>query len=171
MTGTLEYTYFRKQSLVKGSYSVLNYSADDTDLDYLSGTGSIFGLSYDTEIGKYNLLANMEVQQDSLNDTDDNVGSKNILTLGLSVYRQISNKWNIDSGFTYSVTNYEADASGVTQEDKALSLIININYSINRNFSIYLKEKFLKNSSNLTDEDEDNNYQQNVLSLGLTASY
>lgn len=164
----LNHIYYFKSAKSSVSYNYTNYAARDSDYDYLSGNGQSFDLSYTYMFSGADLTLGYQWGRERLNDSDSSISSNDNRTIELAVFVPIADRVSFDVSTSYQISEFLADSSDFAQKDATWTSYVTLTVAIKDYFSIYARERFIKNNSNVAGDSLDYNYTQQYFALGGT---
>ncbi len=164
------HNYYLDGGQLSLTYTYTGYKArDDENYEYLNGYGYFLTYAYTKNFGKRDLTIELQRQEEELADTDDTIGSKHGTGISLYSYQPIwGDSFTFSPSITYFYAKYDPDSDGFEQVDKTLTISVTLNLTLSSSWGIYLSSQYIKNDSNLSDSDDDNNYTQIVNGLGVS---
>jgi tetratricopeptide (TPR) repeat protein len=166
-----EHEMFKPNYKAKIELSYTGYDNLASDYSYLSGNGQSIAYTYTHYISDQELSLNFIYGQERLADVDDSIGSYDNLGMTVGYFYPLGLELSLDGSIGYSKSDYKPTSTEFEQSDKAITLEASLTWTPLSWGSFNIKDRYIKNSSNLNDSDDDNNYKQNTLSIGMSAYF
>jgi len=167
----LSHAHFLPFGKTKATATYTQYDSRSSTYSYLDGDEVSADFYYTHYLGEDDVTLGATYQKDDLTDSSSSIGSKVAWGGELEYYHPLSEKISLDTTVNYLNSTYEPDSDGFVQQDNTLTVYLTLNLVLDEYSSFYIKDRWIKNSSNLSSSDDDNNYKQNLISAGVSASF
>lgn len=160
--------YYFNKAKTSLSYTYSKYSALNSEYDYLSGKGHSFEAFYTYLFNYLDITIGYTWGKETLNDNDSSVSSNSNKAYELAFFIPLAERVSLDISTNYQISNYLADSTGFAQKDTTWTSYATLTLALRDYLSIYIRERFIKNNSNVKSDTLDYNYTQQYLAFGAT---
>jgi hypothetical protein len=164
----LDHVYYFTSSKARASYTYTKYEGRSSDYDYLSGKGQVFEAYYTFILSWCDLTLGYLWGKERLNDSDSSISSNDNRALDLALFIPMGQKVSLDLNTNYQASDYLADSSDFSQKDKTWTSYLTLSFALKDYLTIYARERYIKNNSNVAGDSLDYNYTQQYFAVGST---